>query len=174
MLISRLALSGGTLQVPAWKSTIDSHELYKLSCVLPSVLGLIVFSKRGTLYNTSGLFPWDLMTAGLLIQGLFSYMGDVTTWGYSSLWKRLDVYLAILNTTLYGLFALFPLLGLSQWPKCVSVIQTLSLIWALHYKSKGLNALHQRNMNTFIFCHTCWHSVIWLGATINILLIDYM
>ena len=165
MFVSKSALRGGTLQVPQWKDAINANSFYKVSCLLCFGMAILVNFKIPTLVETCPMFPWTLMMACLTFQGIFCYLGDVTTWGQPSVWKALDVWLAIVNTCLYGFFALLPILGWADWPIFISIILLGTFTLAGWCKSMSLEALRCKNLNSFIVFHSMWHWIIAAGAT---------
>ena len=165
MFVSTAALRGHTLQVPHWKAAIHANTFYKTSCLLCFEMALLVYFKRDTLVLTCPMFPWTAMIVCLIFQGIFCYKGDVTTWGEPSVWKALDVWLAIVNSFLYGLFAILPIIGLANWPIYITIVLSGTLLFAGWCKSKSLDALRRKNLDTFVCFHTLWYWIIAAGAS---------
>lgn len=168
MAVSFRALRGDTLQVPSWEHEVRSSTAYRASCLAIGVPAVLLWANAREFKATCPLLPWRAIAAGLALQALCSYQGDVATWGRSSAWKVADVWLAVPNTILYALLGILPLVGAADWPPVVSVVQLSCFVWAVACKSRSLAALRSRNRSEFMAQHAAWHWVISGGACISI------
>lgn len=85
-------------QPAEWGQAVQRAQWYRLSSFSYCAVGLLTLLRPEPFQACAPFFPTRTMGASIFVNGLFSYMGDVATWGWHSFWKTADVILATINT----------------------------------------------------------------------------
>lgn len=166
----------GTVPVN-WFSKIQEDSIlsnfYRISPVFYSIAGLCVLIFNTSLKKHDEYFPWPIFGILLIIQGLFSYMGDVENWGEKSYWGTIDVYLASTLTFIGGpLLILRSVMGYSKYPKSFTFIWSCCVLFALYSKLMAKDSITQNNIEDYLLWHSLWHCLP-VYATILITLLSF-
>lgn len=170
-VVSKRAFLGQTLQPTAWRGRAKADFFYVMSCLTPAFMGLEVHQSQPRLILTCPFFSWETLKFTLLLQGVLSYQGDVETFGRASKWKAADVWLATFHTIIFISFAIFPFVGLADWPLTVPACQLTAAGLAIYCKKRGVGALLSNNEDDFFWHHSMWHYFIFMGAGFSLYLI---
>jgi hypothetical protein len=116
-------------------------------------------------------WPFRVMGICIMLNGVFSYMGDVVTFGRQSAWQRLDVTLAITNTVVQIMLVLAQCWGFFAMPIVPSSALGIGLLVALACKRRAVLAIAREDCGGYLLWHTAWHVMLPLGALIGQLML---
>ena len=111
------------------------------------------------------IFPWRFLGLIILTSSITSYMGDVYTWGYNSIWKKIDLIIAIPSFLLNIVLILFQFFGMSKWPNGVIPFYSKTILIAFCCKIISAHYVtNNKSIELYLIWHTLWHIFIYFPS----------
>ena len=148
----------------AWKSAVEKHACYRLSCAVFSLVGYAVHRNLAVFaLHASPLY----FQIGALCQGPLSYMADVHTYGRRSRWKAVDAGFACVGLLQVLLVPPLSLVGVMRFPARLMVWWSVCVAAAVALKRRGSLLLQRGRRHDdgphaareWARTHALWHAV---------------
>ena len=154
-------------QPAEWGQAVQRAQWYRLSSFSYCAVGLLTLFRPEPFQACAPFFPTRTMGASIFVNGLFSYMGDVATWGWHSFWKTADVILATINTLVQVAIVVLGAVGVASFPLAAAGTLAVSIVVALGCKFRAGRARRRGDCDAFLFWHSAWHYTLPLGAAVG-------
>lgn len=138
---------------------------FKLSSFfgLPTFLSIMINPNLCAKYCP--IFPWRFIGLIIFTSSITSYMGDVYTWGYNSIWKKIDIVVAITAFLFNIILILLHYFGMSKWPDGVIPFYTKTILIAFCCKIISAHYVTcNKSIKLYLIWHTLWHIFIFFPS----------
>jgi len=178
VVINSRKLTGTTQStcLPAWYR-LQPLWYMASSAVLSGVGAAFVMLGPWARRSVSARWPWTLFGANWLLQGVASWLADVTNLGHESVWHVVDTRLALVTlafSTAYGCAWLFGAFGFARRDSGLISLTSRALALgcmasALHAKAMSARAQRARDPSAYFFAHARWHYSLAFGLCVPLL-----